>query len=328
MPSAEDEFIARLIRPLAGEGAFDLKDDAARFVPPRDHELVVTADAIVVGVHAFAEDPPDLVARKALRMNLSDIAAKGAKPLGFLLTLALPKTTDQGWLLRFFEGLKADCERFACPLLGGDTTRTPGPLSISITLLGAARPGRMPTRLDARPGDLIGVTGTIGDASLGLIQRREPERAASWRLSECEREHLASRYLLPHPRTEIAEIVARHARAAMDVSDGLVGDLERLCRASGLSARIDVMQVPLSSAARKALAADESLVENILGGGDDYEILLTLDRDSWSAFSAECTARGIAVTRIGEAASGEAGEVKAIQDGRELSLRQSAFSHL
>ncbi|MBV9112655.1 MAG: thiamine-phosphate kinase [Hyphomicrobiales bacterium] len=327
-PSAEDEFVARLIRPLAGEGAFDLKDDVARIIPPRGHELVVTVDAIVVGVHAFPEDPPDLVSRKALRMNLSDIAAKGAKPLGFLLTLALPETTDQAWLLRFFEGLKADCESFACPLLGGDTTRTPGPLTISIALIGAARLGRMPTRLDARPGDFIGVTGTIGDAALGLIQRREPERAARWKLSTAEREHLASRYLLPQPRTAIAEIVARHARAAMDVSDGLVGDLERLCRASDLSARIDVEQVPLSAAAKTALAVDPALMENILGGGDDYEVLLTLDSNSWARFVAECQAKGMEATRIGETVAGEAGEVRVMRDGREFALRHSAFSHL
>ncbi|MBV8449373.1 MAG: thiamine-phosphate kinase [Hyphomicrobiales bacterium] len=327
-PSAEDEFVARLIRPLSGEGAFNLMDDAARVTAPREHELVLTADAIVVGVHALPEDPPDLIARKALRMNLSDIAAKGAKPLGFLMTLAVPKTTDQAWLTRFFEGLKADCESFACPLLGGDTTRTPGPLSVSITLIGAARPGRMPTRLDARSGDVIGVTGTIGDAALGLIQRRAPERAAGWNLSVAEREHLASRYLLPQPRIELAEIIARHARAAMDVSDGLVGDLERLCRASGLSAQLDADEVPLSPAARKALVADHASIESILGGGDDYEILLTLERESWSSFSAECEVKGIAATLIGETVSGEPGTVRVMQADRELVLEQTAFSHL
>ena len=327
-PSAEDEFVARLIRPLSGEGAFNLMDDAARVTAPREHELVLTADAIVVGVHALPEDPPDLIARKALRMNLSDIAAKGAKPLGFLMTLAVPNTTDQAWLTSFFEGLKADCESFACPLLGGDTTRTPGPLSVSMMLIGAARPGRMPTRLDARSGDVIGVTGTIGDAALGLIQRRAPERAAGWNLSMEEREHLASRYLLPQPRNELAEIIARHARAAMDVSDGLVGDLERLCRASGLSARLDADEVPLSPAARKVLVADHASIESILGGGDDYEILLTLERESWSSFSAECEVKGVAATLIGETVSGEPGTVRVMQDGRELVLEQTAFSHL
>jgi thiamine-monophosphate kinase len=327
-PSAEDEFVARLIRPLAGEGAFDLKDDAARLVPPRGHELVLKTDAIVMGVHAFPEDPPDLVARKALRMNLSDLAGKGAKPLGFLLSLALPPQPDQAWLTRFFEGLAKDCACFSCPLLGGDTTRTPGPFSASITIVGAARPGRMPTRLDARPGDLIAVTGTIGDAALGLVQRLEPERTARWGLSAEEREHLASRYLLPQPRNALAATIARHARAAMDISDGLVIDLERLCGASGLAARIDAERVPLSPAAKKALGADQALIGTLLTGGDDYELLVTLDRNSWGGFSAECEAKGVAVALIGETLSGEAGHVRVMQSRRELDLEQSGFSHL
>ncbi|MFI5012170.1 MAG: thiamine-phosphate kinase [Hyphomicrobiales bacterium] len=327
-PSAEDEFVARLIRPLAGEGAFGLKDDAARLVPPAEHELVLKTDAIVMGVHAFAEDPPDLVARKVLRMNLSDLAAKGARPLGFLLTLALPPAFEQDWMARFFDGLGLDSSHYGCPLLGGDMTRTPGPFSVSITVIGAVRPGRMPTRLDARPGDLIAVTGTIGDAALGLLQRLAPERAARWDLTAGERGHLASRYLLPQPRLELAEIVGRHARAAMDISDGLVGDLERLCRASGLAGRIEADRAPLSAAARRGLAADEALIETILTGGDDYELLVTLDPMSWPRLSAECEAKGVPAARIGETWAGEAGEVAVIYEGRELVLAKSAYSHL
>ncbi|MBV9976686.1 MAG: thiamine-phosphate kinase [Hyphomicrobiales bacterium] len=327
-PSAEDDFVARLIRPLAGEGAFNLEDDAALLVPPRGHDLVLKTDAIVMGVHSFPDDPPDLVARKALRMNLSDLAGKGAKPLGFLLTLALPRNPDQAWLAHFFEGLAEDSKSFACPLLGGDTTRTTGPFSASIIIIGAARRGRMPTRLDARAGDLIAVTGTIGDAALGLFQRLEPERAALWGLSADEHEHLASRYMLPQPRNVLAATIARHARAAMDISDGLVLDLERLCRASGLSARLDADGVPLSPAARKALGTDQALLGTILAGGDDYELLVTLPRDSWGSFSAECEAKGVAATLIGETLSGEAGRVSVMASGRELALEQSGFSHL
>ncbi|SEE56527.1 thiamine-phosphate kinase [Rhizobiales bacterium GAS188] len=327
-PSAEDEFVARLIRPLAGEGAFDLKDDAARLVPPAGHELVLTTDAIVLGVHAFPEDPPDLVARKALRMNLSDLAGKGARPLGFLLTLALPAPLDQAWIESFFAGLAEDSRTFACPLLGGDTTKTPGPLSVSITLIGAVRPGHMPTRLDARLGDLIAVSGTIGDAALGLVQRLDPQRAAKWGLTQAEREHLANRYLLPSPRSSLAEAVGRHARAAMDISDGLVGDLERLCRASRLAARIEVERLPLSPAARRALAGDQAALEVVLAGGDDYELLLTLDAGSWPLFRAEAEAQGIPVALIGEVGNGEAGQVTVTKAGRELALSRSAYSHL
>ena len=327
-PSAEDEFVARLIRPLAGEGAFDLKDDAARLVPPAGKELVLTSDAIVLGVHAFAEDPPDLVARKALRTNLSDLAAKGAEPLGFLLTLALPAKLDQGWIEGFFAGLALDSRAFACPLLGGDTTRTPGPLCVSITIIGAVRVGRMPTRLDARPGDVIGVSGTLGDAALGLVQRLDKARAAGWGLTPQESEHLADRYLLPRPRNALAAAVGRHARGAMDISDGLVGDLERLCRASRVSARIDVDRLPLSPAAHQVLARDDKALETVLAGGDDYELLLTLDAASWPFLRVEAEELGIAFTQIGEIGGGEAGQVSVIQGARELTLSRSAYSHL
>ena len=320
--------MARFVRPLAGEGAFSFKDDAARLVPPSGSELVLTADAIVLGVHAFAEDPPDLVARKALRMNLSDLAAKGAKPLGFLMTLALPKELDTNWIEAFFEGLAEDCRLYACPLLGGDTTRTPGPLSVSITLNGAVGKGFMPTRLDARAGHRDEIAGTIGDAALGLVQRLEPERGRAWRLTRAEREHLSARYLLPQPRIALADSVARHAHAAMDVSDGLVGDLERLCRASSLSASIDVAQLPLSAAARKAIGGDAKALETVLSGGDDYEILLTFDPGSWPLFRAECEAKSIAATLIGKMEAGEPGRVAVMSGGQELSLSRSAYSHL
>jgi len=327
-PLPEDEFVARLLRPLAGEGAFDLKDDAARLVPPAGQALVLTADAMVMGVHAFVDDPPDLIARKALRMNLSDLAAKGARPLGYLMTLSLPAELEGTWIERFVEGLALDSRAFACPLLGGDTTRTPGPFSVSITMIGAVRMGRLPTRLDALAGDLVAVTGTIGDAALGLVQRLDSKRADAWQLSEVQREHLANRYLLPQPRTELADPIWRLARASMDISDGLVGDLERLCRASGLAARIEVEHLPLSAAARRASAADPQALETILTGGDDYELLVTLGPSSWDSFRAECEKRNIAPTVIGETFSGEAGDVAVMAGGRELELSRTAYSHL
>jgi thiamine-monophosphate kinase len=327
-PLPEDEFVARLLRPLAGEGAFDLKDDAALLVQPAGQALVVTADAIVMGVHAFAEDPPDFIARKALRMNLSDLAAKGARPLGFLMTLAIPSNLGSAWIERFVEGLTFDSREYACPLLGGDTTRTPGPFSVSITLIGAVREGRMPTRLDARTGNLIAVTGTIGDAALGLVQRLDPERAAAWLLSARESEHLADRYLLPRPRVELADAIWRHARASMDISDGLVGDLERLCRASGLAARIEAERLPLSAAAGRARAADSHALETILTGGDDYEVLVTLDPSSWEPYRIDCKTKGISATVIGETLKGEAGDVTVTVGGRELAFSRTAYSHL
>jgi thiamine-monophosphate kinase len=186
----------------------------------------------------------------------------------------------------------------------------------------------MPTRLDARPGDLVAVTGTIGDAALGLLHRLEPQRAERWGLTPVQGDHLRNRYLLPRPRIEIADAVGRHARAAMDVSDGLVGDLERLCRASRVTARIEIERLPLSDAARQALGADIGALETVLSGGDDYEILLTLEPGSWPFFRAECEAQGVAASIVGETGRGEPGLVTVTKEGAPLSLSRSAYSHL
>src|SRR4051794_37956826 len=167
MPSGEDSLIARYFRPLATEpGAFNLVDDAAILQSSAD-ELVVTTDAIVEGVHFFADDPADTIARKALRVNLSDLAAKGATPAGFVLTLAL-RAPDDAWLTAFARGLGEDATQFGCALLGGDTVSTPGPLMISITAFGRVPAGKMVRRNGAKAGDRVVVSGTIGDASLGL----------------------------------------------------------------------------------------------------------------------------------------------------------------
>jgi thiamine-monophosphate kinase len=252
--SAEDRLIARFFRPLVKHaGAFNLTDDAATLALGPDQELVLTVDAIVGGVHFFPEDAADLVAKKALRVNLSDLAAKGAKPAGFLLTLALPSSVDDAWLDLFARGLGSDADGYACPLLGGDSVRTPGPIAISITALGSVLKGTMVRRSGARVGDAVVVTGTIGDAALGLGLRDVVKAAKRWQLDNKHQQHLVRRYLLPQPRDAIAEAVRQHATAAMDVSDGLVGDLTKLCVASGVSAEIDVPRVPLSDAARAFL---------------------------------------------------------------------------
>src|SRR6478752_10562942 len=166
-PSAEDSLIARYFKPLATDpGAFGLVDDAAILSSSGD-DIVVTTDAVVEGVHYLATDPAETIARKALRVNLSDLAAKGAVPAGFVLTLAL-RSPDEAWLKPFAAALGEDAAQFGCPLLGGDTVSTPGPLMISITAFGRVPPGKMVHRSGAKPGDRVMVTGTIGDAALGL----------------------------------------------------------------------------------------------------------------------------------------------------------------
>ncbi|HTP93314.1 MAG TPA: thiamine-phosphate kinase, partial [Xanthobacteraceae bacterium] len=194
--SAEDRLIARYFRPLAKHpGALGLGDDAAVLTPPEGCDLVLTTDGVIAGVHFFADDAPDMVARKALRMNLSDLAAKGAKPLGFLLSVALPAATDEAWIAAFAAGIGEDAERYGLPLLGGDTDRTPGPTSVSIAAFGAVPRGKMVRRSTAKPGDSIIVTGTIGDAALGVLLRRDAKLAARWRLTEAFAAYLQQRYL-------------------------------------------------------------------------------------------------------------------------------------
>jgi thiamine-monophosphate kinase len=326
--SGEDRLIARFFRPIARHpGARGLTDDAAVFSPPPGCDLVLTADAVVGGVHFFPDDPADAVARKALRVNLSDLAAKGARPAGFLLSLALPDGTGEDWLAAFARGLGEDAERFGCPLLGGDTDRTPGPVTASIAAWGTLPAGSMVTRSGAKAGEHIFVTGTIGDAALGLRLRRDPALAERWQLTPAMRNHLAERYLTPQPRNALAEVVRGHASAAIDVSDGLAGDLGKLCSASKISAAIEAGRVPLSDAARAALAAEPALIETILAGGDDYEIVGTVPADMLQSFRAAANVAGVPVTEIGQAVAGEAAPRFIGPDGRALVLKRVSFSH-
>jgi thiamine-monophosphate kinase len=320
--SGEDRLIARYFRPLARHpGAFALRDDAAALTLPPGCDLVLTTDGVIAGVHVFPDDPADAIARRALRVNLSDLAAKGAKPAGFLLSIALPGNTSDDWLAAFARGLGADADRYDCPLLGGDTDRTPGPLSVSIAAFGTLPTGTMVRRSGARPGDVLMVTGTIGDAALGLKLRQDP--AAGRGLSADARSHLLARYLLPEPRTGLADTLRAHASAALDVSDGLAGDLAKLC----VSARVEVENVPLSDAARAMLAAEPALLERALTGGDDYEILAAVPAGKVESFRAGAAAAGVAVTEIGRVEAGDAAPQFIGPDKRPLVFERPSFSH-
>ena len=324
--SAEDRLIARYFRPLARHpGAFGLVDDAAVIAPPPGCDVVLTTDGVISGVHVFPDDRPDAIGRKALRMNLSDLAAKGATPLGFLLSLALPSTIDEAWLAAFAGGLGEDAERYGCPLLGGDTDRTPGPMSVSIAAFGAVPHGKMVQRSTAKPGDLIIVSGTIGDAALGVLLRRDQNLAKRWRLSEAMSSHLKQRYLLPEPRNALAAAVLQNAAAAMDVSDGLAGDLAKLCRASGVAAAVDVARVPFSAAVGAAVPAEPAALATALTGGDDYEIVLTLAPEKFSSFRAAAKAVGVPVTEIGLVTAGEG--ARFVRDGKTLTFARPSYSH-
>ena len=325
--SGEDRLIARYFKPIARHpGALGLTDDTALLAPPSGHELVLTADAIVGSVHFFPDDPPDSVARKALGVNLSDLAAKGAKPAGFLLTLALPKDHSKAWLKAFARGLGAAASRYGCPLLGGDTVLTPGPVTISIAAFGTLPKGTMVRRSGARAGDVVVVTGTIGDAALGLKLRTDIGAVHRWNLVPPMQRHLASRYLVPQPRNAVAEAVRRYANGAMDVSDGLAGDLGKLVRESGVGADIETSRVPLSRAARYVLDADSAALETILTGGDDFEVLATVPQRKLASFEAAARRAKLSVTEIGRVTAGQSARFFG-PDGRELTFHRASFSH-
>src|SRR5712671_5227918 len=303
--SGEDSLIARYFRPLATDpGAFGLMDDAAILRASGD-DIVVTTDAVVEGVHFLPHDPPDTVARKALRVNLSDLAAKGATPAGFVLTLAL-RAADDSWLKPFAQALGEDAVLFNCPLLGGDTVATPGPLMISITAFGRVPAGKMVHRSGARPGDRVVVTGTIGDAALGLDILKGGVGAGALAGDARARAMLIGRYRVPQPRTALAGAVRDHAHAAMDVSDGLAGDLAKLCAASGVSAAIDAPGIPLSPAAAELVARGAVDLETLVSAGDDYEILCAIPEDRFEAFAQGARQGNVAVTSIGTVIAGTA----------------------
>jgi thiamine-monophosphate kinase len=326
MPSGEDSLIARYFRPIATDpGAFGLTDDAAVLKATGD-DLVVTTDAIVEGVHFLPDDPPDTIACKALRVNLSDLAAKGATPAGFVMTLALREASD-AWLAPFARGLGEDAKSFGCALLGGDTVSTPGPIMISITAFGRTPQSRMVHRNTMRPGDRLLVTGTIGDAALGLGILKGGAVAKALAGDVAAIEMLVQRYRMPQPRVGLAKAVRDHASAAMDVSDGLAGDLAKLCAASGVSAAIDAPSIPLSAPVQSLLARGAIAIESIVSGGDDYEILCAIPENRFDAFADAARLAGVPVISIGTVVAGSAVPRFLDANGREMALSRLSYSH-
>jgi thiamine-monophosphate kinase len=320
----EFELIARYLAPLAAgvPAALGLKDDAAILSLHPDRELVATADALIAGVHFFADDPPDLIARKALRVNLSDLAAKGATPIGYLMCWALPESIDTNFIEAFTEGLRADQAEFGIAMLGGDTTATSGPLTIAITALGEVPRGRAMLRGAARPGDEIYLSGTLGDGALGL----SVARGGLPGLSGSERAFLLQRYRVPQPRVQLGMALVGIARAGIDVSDGLAADLQHICETSGVGARLERSRLPLSPAAAAAVQADTGLWETVLAGGDDYELIVTAPPERGAQIKAAARAAKTPIARIGRI---EPGAIVAITDeaGTPVSLARGGYRH-
>ncbi|KZL16745.1 Thiamine-monophosphate kinase [Pseudovibrio axinellae] len=297
----EFSLIERYFAPLAtSAGAAHLQDDAAVFAPDPGCELVVTKDMLMAGVHFFKTDPPFEVAQKALGVNLSDLAAKGAEPKGYLLGLGLSKDISEEWVAEFCRGLKLVQDQFQIDLLGGDTISCPdGPL-LSITAFGQVPTGKVVRRNTAVAGAHLYVTGTIGDAALGLKLRLDEELSAKSGLSAEQRDFLLKRYLLPEPRVEAAQALRDYAVAAMDVSDGLIADLGHMCATSKVRVQLRLDDVPFSAATSALIMADAAFFEAAITGGDDYEILAAVMPQDAHGFEEALQAAGLQCSRIGE----------------------------
>jgi thiamine-monophosphate kinase len=322
----EFEVIAKYFAPLAAgaPGAEGLSNDGACFTPGAGLSAVVTADAMVAGVHFLPEDPPETLGRKLLRVNLSDLAAMGARPRGYLLVAAFPDGIEEDWISAFAAGLARDQAKFGVDLLGGDTVSTPGPLTLSLTAFGEAAPGRILTRSGARAGDRVFVSGMIGDGMLGL----KSLRGELMHLSAPDRAALAERYRLPAPRLALGRALSAEAlaTAALDVSDGLVADMGHICAASDLAAKLDAAAVPHSAAGARAIDADAGLLARSLTGGDDYELLFTVAPDRAGAVQALARDLKLPLTPIGRMVAGQG--VRVFDGGgEEIALPSKGWAH-
>jgi thiamine-monophosphate kinase len=319
----EFERIARFFAPLAGPGALALSDDVALIEGPAGEDYVLTTDTIIEGVDFFASDPPFQLAQKLLRVNLSDLAAKGAVPFGYLLTTALPTVRDEAWLEAFAAGLAADQREFGVALLGGDSSAMPGPTTLSAALIGRVARGKAVLRRGAMPGDRLFVSGTLGDSALGLALLKGESAVG---LSAAARDFLIARYRVPQPRVALGPQLIGFAHAMLDISDGLIADLGHLCSTSGCGAVIRAPSLPLSPAAQLLLAAAPSLNHAVTGGGDDYELLFAAPAAATDAILVASRACGVAVTEIGHVEEGN-GVVLLDAAGQRVSVDVEGYRH-
>ena len=322
---SERELIKRYFAPLcAPDKAFGLSDDTAFLDIPENKSLVITKDMLVADIHFFATDAPDKIASKALRVNLSDLAAKGADPFGYLLGLGLPKDWEEQWLASFCEGLRGDQALYSFPLLGGDTVKSPERLTLSITALGLVPRGTQLLRQNAEPGQFLYTTGSIGDSALGLgVAHGKPLSG----LSAEERSFLHDRFLLPQPRLALSDLLCEYAQASMDISDGLIGDADKMAHAAGVCVAIDQRQVPLSGPANRLVQRDPSCWQTILTGGDDYELLFTVRAEDQQAFEQEIKKQDLRVSCIGQIRSGAGVTLIGADGSKQVWQSEGSYEH-
>lgn len=321
--SGEGEFgyIRRRLAPLASAypGAFNLTDDAAVMAVPDGHELVVTSDTLIEGVHFRSDDPPDTVAVKTLRVSLSDLAAMGADPHAAMLSISWARGADADIRERFADGLAGELAAHGIPLIGGDTTVTLGPWTIAGTLFGTLPAGTAVRRSGARVGDALYVTGCIGDAGLGLMSL----------CGEADLDGAIDRYRLPPVRTGLAPHLRGLANAMIDVSDGLAADAGHIAAASHVALDIDLSELPLSDVAQAWVAKQEdpdAARARLAAFGDDYELLFCAPSSAHHCLDALARETGIGMTRIGQVRAGE-GVCLRDASGEPVQIDSAGFTH-
>lgn len=321
----EFDLISKVFAPLAGDGApaYGLKNDTACFTPPEGCDLVFTKDLMIEDVHFPKDAAPFDLARRLMRVNLSDLAAAGATPVGYLLGIAATGHENEAWFQSFADGLKVDQDEFGLTLWGGDTTSGSKSLCLSLTAIGQVKKGEALMRIGAKAGDGIYVTGSIGDAALGLKVLLNTFEGASVE----NKNFLLERFNVPQPRTTVGQGLCGVASAAVDVSDGLLADVEHLAKASALMAVIQTKQLPLSAAVRACVEMDNDLCDDVLSGGDDYELVFTAPKGSERAILDLGWRTGVLITRIGHMEKGKGLSVLDL-DGQAMNAVRKGYQHL
>ena len=326
----EEAIIQGFLAPLAVgyPGAFGLRDDCAAITPTPGHDLIVKTDPVAEGVHFSSGDAPEDIGWKALAVNVSDLAAKGATPRAYLMALSFPEAPTSDWMQRFARGLGDAQAAFGMHLIGGDTDRRPGPITISITVFGEVPTGAMVQRGTAKAGDLLYVSGTLGSAAVGLAVKQDPNLAATWGLDAANVDDLRARLHRPQPRLQLASALRAHASAAMDLSDGLAKDLDRMCRASGVGAIVRLAAVPMSAGVARVVAADPTRWAAVVASGDDYEVLAAVAPTEAAAFehAARLAAPDIPMSCVGAMTAGT-GVLLEHADGIPLLLDRTGWEH-
>lgn len=335
---AEDRFIQRYFGPLADDtAALGLQDDAAQISVPDGMSMVVSTDTIIAGIHFFDRDPPESIARKAVRVNVSDLVAKGSTPQAYVLSLALPEhlLRSDDWMSRFAGALGEDQKALSLQIIGGDTVMTTDVFAITVCAFGLVPKGRMVKRSGAGTDDRVYVTGTIGDSTIGLWARKaslsglealsEQERALLAHLTPQERAQLELSYLEPPTNVPASGVVLKHASASMDISDGLSGDAATLAAASDRGLDINMGDIPHHPVLVPHLGV-QGLRPRLLSGGDDYQVLCTVPSSRCELFETDMANAQVPVTCIGKVVN--TGGVRFLDDdGQPVSLAEKAFDH-